>query len=270
MEIAGVTKEAVEARRTCDVSYAQKNGISEEAASGALTGAFVMSTDYLKGTKEYESIVQLINSFEEESEEVGRFLMKYKGLYISQCDDKGVLREVDGVEKEYEGIYFLVYADKDYTYEIGNFVGAFGIDMENSEEGIEEYVKGEIDLYLEEFKKQQLYALINKEYHNFIDDVRQFDKDFDIIRDAEKIANMKFVHDYLTIEKPLDSETVDYLLNIVRPLETICDYLQADRTVFYEAINCTARKLFDEQIEKYVKDDSYDFDNEDDEEELEE
>ena len=142
--------------------------------------------------------------------------------------------------------------------------------MENSDGGIEEYVKGEIDLYLEEFKKQQLYALINKEYHNFIDDVRQFDKDFDIIRDAEKIANMKFVHDYLTIEKPLDSETVDYLLNIVRPLETICDYLQPDRTVFYEAVDCTARKLFDEQIEKFVEDDAYDFDSEDDEEELEE
>lgn len=196
--------------------------------------------------------------------------MKYKGLFISQCDDKGVLREVDGIEKECEGLYFMVYADKDYTYEIGNFVGAFGIDMENSDGGVEEFVKGEIDLYLEEFKKQQLYALINKEYHSFIDDVRQFDKDFDIIRDAEKIANMKFVHDYLTIEKPLDSETVDYLLNIVRPLETICDYLQPDRTVFYEAVDCTARKLFDEQIEKFVEDDAYDFDSEDDEEELEE
>ncbi len=196
--------------------------------------------------------------------------MKYKGLYISQCDDKGVLREVDGVEKECEGLYFMVYADKDYIYEIGNFVGAFGIDMENSDEGIEEFVKGEIDTYLKEFKKQQLYALINKEYHNFIDDVRQFDKDFDIIRDAEKIANMKFVHDYLTIEKPLDSETVDYLLNIVRPLETICDYFQPDRTVFYESVNSAARKLFDEQIEKYVEDDSYDFESEDDEEELEE
>lgn len=196
--------------------------------------------------------------------------MKYKGLYISQCDDKGVLREVDGIEKECEGLYFMVYADKDYTYEIGNFVGAFGIDMENSDEGIEEFVKGEIDLYLEEYKKQQIYALFNKEYHNFIDDVRQFDKDFDIIRDAEKIANMKFVHDYLTIEKPLDSETVDYLLNIVRPLETICDYLKFDRTVFYEAVDSTARKLFDEQIEMFVEDDAYDFDREDDEEELEE
>ena len=83
--------------------------------------------------------------------------MKYKGLYISQSEDKGVLREVDGVEKECEGLYFMVYADKDYGYEIGGFVGAFGIDMENSEEGIQEFVKSEIDTYLEEYKKQQLY-----------------------------------------------------------------------------------------------------------------
>lgn len=69
MEIAGVTKEAVEARRSCDVSYAQENGLSEKDASGALTGAFVLSSDYLKGTKEYKSIMQLINSFEEESED---------------------------------------------------------------------------------------------------------------------------------------------------------------------------------------------------------
>ena len=196
--------------------------------------------------------------------------MKYKGLYISQSEDKGVLREVDGVEKECEGLYFMVYADKDYGYEIGGFVGAFGIDMENSEEGIQEFVKSEIDTYLEEYKKQQLYALINREYHSFISDVRHFYRDFDIIRDAEKIANMKFVHDYLTIEKPLDSKTVDYLLNIVRPLETICDYFQPDRTAFYEAVDCTARKLFDEQIEKYDQDYSPDFGSEDDEEELEE
>lgn len=196
--------------------------------------------------------------------------MKYKGLFISECSDKGILREVDGVEKECEGIYFQVYADRDYSYEIGNFVGAYGFEFENSDESQEQFVKDEIDLYLEEYKNRQIYALIDREYNSFVYDVRQFDKDFDIIRDAEKIATMKFAHDYLTQETPLDSETIDYLLNIVRPLETICDYLQADRTTFYEAINCTARKLFDEQIEKYVEDDSYDFESEDDEEELEE
>lgn len=196
--------------------------------------------------------------------------MKYKGLYISQCDDKGILREVDGVEKECEGLYFQVYADRNYGYEIGNFVGAFGVDFENSVEGKEQFVKDEIDLYLEEYKNRQIYALIDREYNSFIYDVRHFDRDFDIIRDAEKIANMKITHDYLIQEKPLDSETVDYLLNIVRPLETICDYFQSDRTVFYEMVNCTARKLFDEQIEKYDYDYSLDFDSEDDEEELEE
>lgn len=196
--------------------------------------------------------------------------MKYKGLFISECDDKGVLREVDGVEKACDGIYFQVYADRDYSYEIGNFVGAFGFDLENSYEGKKQFVKDEIDLYLEEYKNRQIYALIDKEYNSFTYDVRQFDKDFDIIRDAEKIATMKLVHGYLTKQKPLDSETVDYLLNIVRPLETICDHLQLEKTAYYETINCTARKLLDEQIDEYTADDTCDFDSEDDEEELEE
>ena len=38
--------------------------------------------------------------------------MKYKGLFISQCDDNGVLREVDGIEKECEGLYFMVMQTK--------------------------------------------------------------------------------------------------------------------------------------------------------------
>lgn len=196
--------------------------------------------------------------------------MKYKGLFISQCEDNGVLREVDGVEKQCEGLYFQVYADKDYGYEIGSFVGAFGIDIENSDEGIEQFVKDEIDLNLEAYKNEQIYVLIDREYNSFVDDVRQFDKDFDIIRDAEKIANMKMTHEYLTQQKPLDSETVDYLLNIVRPLETICDHFQINEIAFYESVDFSINKIVDEQIDEYDEDDSYDFESEDDEEELEE
>ena len=192
--------------------------------------------------------------------------MKYKGLFISQCDDKGVFREVDGIEKQCKGIYFQIYADQDYAYEIGNFTGAFGVDMKNSEESIKEFVKNEVDLNLEEYKNRQLYALIDREYNSFVDDVRQFYKDFDIISDAEEIAKMKFIHDYLMQKKPLDSETVDYLLSIVRPLETLCDYFQADKTSLYESINSSARKLFDEQIEEYSDDEAYYSDAEDDEE----
>ena len=192
--------------------------------------------------------------------------MKYKGLFISQCDDSDILREVDGIKKQCEGIYFQIYADQDYSYEIDNFTGAFGVDMKNSEESIKDFVKDVIDFNLEEYKNRQLYDLIDIEYNRFVNDVCQFGKDFDIIRDAEKIACMKLIHDYLTQEKPLDSETVDYLLNIVRPLETICDYFQTDKTAIYESINSSARKLFDEQIEEYSDDDSYDFDTDDDEE----
>ena len=191
--------------------------------------------------------------------------MKYKGLFISQCDDKGVLREVDGIEKQCKGMYFQIYADQDYAYEIDNFTGAFGVDMKHSEESIKEFIKNEVDLNLEEYKNRQLYALIDREYNSFVYDVRQFYKDFDIIGDAEKIAKMKFIHDYLMQKKPLDSETVDYLLSIARPLETLCDYFQADKTSLYESINSSAKKLFDEQIEEYSDDEAYSYDAEDDE-----
>lgn len=77
---------------------------------------------------------------------------------------------------------------------------------------------------------------------------------------------MKFIHDYLMQKKPLDSEIVDYLINIARPLETICDYFQADKTSLYESINSSARKLFDEQIEEYSDDEAYYSDAENDEE----
>ena len=81
--------------------------------------------------------------------------MEYKGLYISYTKDNGVRREIDGVEQECEGLYFQVYADKDMQYEIDNFCGAFGVDLENTEKSIDEYAKDIVDYNLECFVAEQ-------------------------------------------------------------------------------------------------------------------
>ncbi len=77
--------------------------------------------------------------------------MEYKGLYISYIEDNGVEREIDGVVKPCEGLYFQVYADSDMQYEIGFFCGAFGIDMDNNEKSIEEYAKDTVEIDLESY-----------------------------------------------------------------------------------------------------------------------
>ena len=82
--------------------------------------------------------------------------MKYKGLYISRCDDSGIEREINGVVSPCKGYFFQVYANPDYSCELDNFCGAFGIDMENDEISISGYIKSCVDKnelnYVEQLK----------------------------------------------------------------------------------------------------------------------
>lgn len=165
--------------------------------------------------------------------------MEYKGLYVlGGFSDKGA-----------DSIFFQIYADEDYRIKLEEFSGTLDIDIEdNIAESVEEYIKEEIDIYLEKLKKEQIYALLNKEYDDFMAETKAGYKENDIINNEETIAAMKKMYEYLMKYQPLDSESIDYLLHIVHPLKTMCDNLQLCEMDFVQCIDITARNLIDQQI----------------------
>ena len=55
--------------------------------------------------------------------------MRYRGLYIDECDIGDVIRQDGAKEVECDGLVFTIYADCDYEYEIDNFIGASHISI---------------------------------------------------------------------------------------------------------------------------------------------
>ena len=81
--------------------------------------------------------------------------MKYRGFYIDETKTTNVLRPTETGSEKCDGIWFRLYADSDYGIQIDDFIGAYGHEIENSEESVEQFVKGYIDQYYAEYKKQQ-------------------------------------------------------------------------------------------------------------------
>lgn len=71
-------------------------------------------------------------------------------------------------------------------------------------------------------KREILIEKIKNEYETFIDNLRE--KRFDeIIENAEQIANMKLIKDYISRGLIVNEENIDFLLAKANPLEIICD-----------------------------------------------
>lgn len=60
LDIAGVSMEKVKEKYSSIIPLAQAFNLTEETAKGALAGAFMFSSDYLKGTKEYEDMLKIM------------------------------------------------------------------------------------------------------------------------------------------------------------------------------------------------------------------
>ena len=177
--------------------------------------------------------------------------MDYKGFTISRCDDNGIIREVNGVKKATEGLFFQVYADENMEIEIDNFCGAFGIDMENTEGSICKYVMDNIDAHLSEYKSEKVYSMIDIEYKRFVSSVRNSGK-FNIIDDDDKISVMGRIHEYLTKHRPITRANIDYLSTIRYPLETICEVYVSIGDNFVDRLDEVIDEIVDKQM--YIPD----------------
>ena len=177
--------------------------------------------------------------------------MKYRGFYIDETETTDVLRPTETGSEKCDGIWFRLYADSDYGIQIDDFIGAYGHEIENSEESVEQFVKTYIDQYYAEYKEQQFRLLLEKDYKDYVYDVKQFDEDFDIVEDAEEIANMKRAYECLKDFKGITLEEMEYLVTLRRPLETVCNYFSYDKEPFAKEFTECIKMVAQDQKNNY-------------------
>ena len=177
--------------------------------------------------------------------------MKYRGFYIDETETTDVLRPTETGSEKCDGIWFRLYADSDYGIQIDDFIGAYGHEIENSEESVEQFVKTYIDQYYAEYKEQQFRLLLEKDYKDYVYDVKQFDEDFDIVEDAEEIANMKRAYECLKDFKGITLEEMEYLVTLRRPLETVCNYFSYDQEQFAKEFTECIKMVAQDQKNNY-------------------
>ena len=177
--------------------------------------------------------------------------MKYRGFYIDETETTDVLRPTETGSEKCDGIWFRLYADSDYGIQIDDFIGAYGHEIENSEESVEQFVKTYIDQYYAEYKEQQFRLLLEKDYKDYVYDVKQFDEDFDIVEDAEEIANMKRAYECLKDFKGITLEEMEYLVTLRRPLETVCNYFSYDKEQFAKEFTECIKMVTQDQKNNY-------------------
>jgi len=177
--------------------------------------------------------------------------MKYRGFYIDETETTDVLRPTETGSERCNGIWFQLYADSDYSIQIDDFIGAYGHEIETSEESVEQFVKTYIDKYYAEYKEQQFRLLLEKDYKEYVYDVKQFDEDFDIVEDAEEIANMKRAYECLKEFKGITIEEMEYLVTLRRPLETVCNYFSYDKEQFAKEFTECIKMVAQDQKNNY-------------------
>ena len=177
--------------------------------------------------------------------------MKHKGIYIDETDMREVLRETDTGNVICKGICFSLFADHDYQIKMDDFIGAYGFEIEDNEESIEKFVKRYIDENYEEYKEKQFKALLEADYKAFVYDVKDFHKDYDIIENAEQIADMKRAFENLCSLKDVPLEVMEYIVTLRRPLETVCNYFSYDKEQFAKEFTECIKMVAQDQKNNY-------------------
>ena len=179
--------------------------------------------------------------------------MTYRGFYIDETEAEDVLRPTETGSERCEGIRFGLFADYGYSIPLDDFIGAYGHEIDNSEESREQFVKSYIDRYYAEYKEQQFYALLKKDYEEYIFDVKDFEEDFDIVEDAEMIANMKRAYECIKDFKGITLEEMEYLVTVRRPLESVCDQFVLDKQKFIEDFSKCIKQAVKDEVGSYGK-----------------
>ena len=177
--------------------------------------------------------------------------MRYRGFYIDETEATDVLRPTETGSERCDGIRFGLFADYGYSIPLDDFIGAYGHEIENSEENKEEFVKEYIDQHYGEYKEQQFYALLKKDYEEYIYDVKDFEEDFDIIEDAEMIANMKRAYECIKDFKGITREEMDYLVALRRPLESVCEQFALDKKNFIDDFSKCIKQAVKDEVGSY-------------------
>lgn len=169
--------------------------------------------------------------------------MRYRGFYIDECDIDDVIRQDGAKEVECDGIVFTIYADCDYEYEIDNFIGAFGFEIEENQESIENFVRLYIDSAYDEYKKIQFKYILDNDYNNYKYDVRTSDDYSDVWEYANEVASIQEIYKSLKNSKDIPIEQMEYIISLHRPLETIYYKLELNKNQFVEDVKTALKSV---------------------------
>lgn len=96
-------------------------------------------------------------------------------------------------------------------------------------------------------KMTMFYDKLKSEYKNLMEELEEYDvKDF--IENAEYIAAIKEIYEYLERDKPVKTdEQLDYFLKLRNPLNFMCEQYLKDRAPIYDSFNQTLWRMEQEK-----------------------
>lgn len=173
--------------------------------------------------------------------------MRYRGFYIDECEMSGVVREDGEKEVECDGIMFTIYADSDYSYEIDNFIGGYGFEIDQNQESIEDFVRSYIDSEYVEYKEMQFRLILEKDYNSYKYDVLNSDYFSDAWETADEIASIQRIYEYLKDSNDIPIEDMEYIISLNRPLENLSCRLKLNEKQFAEDVNLAVKSMISNQ-----------------------
>ena len=96
-------------------------------------------------------------------------------------------------------------------------------------------------------REELFYDKLKSEYEEFLEELEEYDaKDF--IENAEYIAAIKEIYEYLERDKPVKTdEQLDYFLKLRNPLNFMCEQYLSDKAPIYDSFNQTLRRMEQEK-----------------------
>lgn len=169
--------------------------------------------------------------------------MRYRGLYIDECETDGIIRENEGEEIECNGSLFIIYADCDYEYEIDRFVGAYGFEIGYDQESADNFVREYVDSCYEYCKKMQFAYILEKDYNSYKYDVHNCDDFSDVWEKAKEVASIQSIYESLKDSKDIPIEQMEYIISLNRPLENLYYRLEPNENQFAEDVKTAIKSV---------------------------
>lgn len=98
--------------------------------------------------------------------------------------------------------------------------------------------------------KEIFYQRIEDEYEDYLDRVDEYDSK-ELYNEAETIADMKEIYNYLIHDNPIDGEMLEHYMKLKNPLETICKLYQEEKQPIYDYVNPVIWRIDQEKILDY-------------------